>query len=200
MLKQKNNQKGFALLMSLIVVGVVVSVGLTILDLSIKQLVLSSNSKDSEIALHAANAGLECAQHWRSLEASDLEDGNAVTFECFNQSKTISKDTDTTIDKNGDGNIYKYNLYDNSDKGFTWGLSGSERCSKITLLIMNSDSTVGNVLEIDNISTIMPGYVNSSKECEAGGRCAVISVQGYNKSCDKIGTHGTLQREVLLES
>ena len=184
--------------MSLIVVGVVVSVGLTILDLSIKQLMLSSNSKDSEIALHAANAGLECAQHWRNEKAIDLESGNAVTFNCFNQSKLITPSS-ITSSVNGSGNIYKYELYSGATDGFTWGLS-NDRCSKITLLIMNSDSTVGNILEITNISAIMPGYIASTKECEAGGRCAVISVQGYNKPCGSIGTHGTLQREVLLES
>ncbi len=192
-----NNQKGFALLMSLIVVGVVVSVGLTILDLSIKQLMLSSNSKDSEIALHAANAGLECVQYWRNKEANKLELGQDVTFGCFNQSKTISS-VGVTKD-GGTGNIYKYELFANPTDGFTWGLN-NDRCSKITLVIFNSDSSVGNVLKNTNMNAVVSGYPDTEKECEAGGRCAVISVQGYNKPCGSIGNHGTLQREVLLES
>jgi Tfp pilus assembly protein PilX len=40
-------QAGFALLISLLVVGVVISVGLSVLDLSIKQVQLSSDAKES---------------------------------------------------------------------------------------------------------------------------------------------------------
>src|SRR6056297_3030355 len=69
------SQSGFALLVSLIVVSVVVSVGLVLLDVTIKQLRLSSNSTDSEIAFHAANAGMECAQFWRR-DLSDAIQGD----------------------------------------------------------------------------------------------------------------------------
>ena len=54
--------------MSLIVVSVVISIGLVVLDLTLKQLRLSTNSKDSETAFHATNAAMECARYWRNEE------------------------------------------------------------------------------------------------------------------------------------
>lgn len=83
-LKQQNKREtGFALLMTLIVVSVVVSIGLTVLDLSIKQVRLSTNAKESEIAFHAANAGMECARYWRRAASTTVERGGAITPNCF---------------------------------------------------------------------------------------------------------------------
>lgn len=190
-MKQIKQQSGFALLMAIIVVGVVVSVGLTILDLTIKQLSLSTNSKDSETSLHAANAGLECAQYWRFKEANALESGQDITIDCFNKSSTDSSVTDHG---SGSAHIYQY------DFEFDWGDTGAERCSKIKMLLFVSDNDSAGVT-LNNISSIVPGYPSGTdKECDAGGRCAVISVQGYNKTCSNIGSYGTIQREVLLES
>ncbi len=191
MITTKNQQtSGFALLISLIVVGVVVSVGLTILDLTIKQLSLSTNSKDSEIAFHAANAGLECAQYWRLKEFQELEDGNTVIFECFGDN--IMKSSDPVAVLEGDAHRYDFE--------FSWGGVGAERCSRVAMVLLNSDNNSSGV-EIGNMQTILPGYSGgSTKTCEPGGRCTIISVQGYNKSCGSIGSAGTIQREVLLES
>ena len=58
--------------MSLIVVSVVISIGLVVLDLTLKQLRLSTNSKDSETAFHAANAAMECARYWRNEKNDDF--------------------------------------------------------------------------------------------------------------------------------
>lgn len=203
MIIHKKQSSGFALLMSLIVVGVVVSVGLTILDLSIKQLMLSTNSKDSEIALHAANAGLECVQYWRNHIAEEFENGDNVTLDCFGVSKNVTKaDVSSTPNDNsntaGKENAYKYDLE------FDWGAIGAERCSKVMMIFLTSSNESAGVT-VTGLDAILPnGYSikspNDKKFCEPGGRCAIISVQGYNKPCANIGTHGTLQREVLLES
>jgi Tfp pilus assembly protein PilX len=72
-------QAGFALLISLLVVGVVISVGLSILDLSIKQVRLASNATESEKAFHAANAGIECARYWRRVLSMQIEDGMTLS-------------------------------------------------------------------------------------------------------------------------
>ena len=177
--------------MALVVVGVVVSVGLTILDLTIKQLNLSTNSKDSEIALHAANAGLECAQYWRFQEVDKLEEGQDITINCFAKS---SSDTSVTDHGSGAVHIYEYNFE------FDWGDAGAFRCSKMKMLMFVSDNDSSGAT-LNDIDSLIPGYPSGTdKECDAGGRCAVISVQGYNKTCGDIGSYGTIQREVLLES
>ncbi|MEZ4104118.1 MAG: hypothetical protein R3B60_02410 [Candidatus Paceibacterota bacterium] len=188
-----SKQSGFALLIALIVVGVVVSVGLTLLDLTIKQLGLSTNSRDSEMAFHAANAGLECASYWRNYEYANLESGNNITLECFGDTDS---DTPITDPSAGDGESHLYHFQ------FDWGPTGAERCSDVRMLLMVSDNgTTGSVVNNVDDVTMIPSYpYGSTKTCEPGGRCAVISVRGYNKTCSNIGSTGTLEREVLLES
>ncbi len=62
MAQRKTNAKvsaGFALLLTMIVVAVTLAVGLSLLNITLKQFTLSSTSRDSEIAFHAADSGLE---------------------------------------------------------------------------------------------------------------------------------------------
>ena len=197
----KHSKSGFALLISIIVVGVVVSVGLSILELTIKQLALATNSKDSETALHAANAGLECAQYWRNKEYKKFEEGDddEVVATCFgtgsSHEEIFEKDEDIDV-SDGEGSVYKYTAE------FDWGaVDVDARCSLITMIVMMADSESSDPLKIDDISDYISGYdIGESKECEPGGICTLTSVQGYNKSCGEVGEFGTIQREVLLES
>lgn len=190
--KQK---EGFALLMSLIVVSVVVSIGLNVLDLTTKQLKLSTNSKDSEIAFHATNAGLECARYWRVAASTTIEaGGNLSNISCFGATPSIN-----VVPVTGAGapfftpNTNRATAY---QMDFTWGPT-NDRCSQIYILSIDSSNTTETI--VTNIQTIIPGYPQLTKTCAAGGHCTVISVKGYSRACSQITTSGTVQREVLLE-
>lgn len=184
----KNKKSGFALLMALIVVSVVVSVGLTILELSLKQVRLSTNSRDSEIAFHAANAGLECARYWRVASENQFESGTPVAPSCFGNSfGTVNA---TTIPASGGGTAYMYEF------SSTWGTPN--RCSSMTILTINSNSTDTTV--VSNMTSVIPGYLTApTKECGPSGRCTIIAVKGYSRSCNDLNLAGTIEREVLLE-
>ena len=185
---------GFALLITLIVVSVVVSIGLTLLDLTIKQIRLSSGSKDSEIAFHAANAGVECARYWRRVEQDDFETGATASLGCFGQGNINV----ASIDRGGGtDDVYEYNFQ------FTGG-SLNDRCSVVKMITISSDPNAtpdvnGFAVVLANVPALIPGYPETSKGCQPGGRCTIISSQGYNKSCGNINIIGTVQREVLLE-
>jgi Tfp pilus assembly protein PilX len=185
-----NKQPGFALLMALIVVSVVVSIGLTVLDLTLKQVRLSTNSKDSETAFHAANAGLECARYWRQAGADEIEVGNDFDFECFGQ-PTVTVVPDTVPSTNGDAFSYEFEL--------SWGASAANRCSSMTVIAITSDLTSTTTVDVADIIDIIPGYPEGDKECEPNARCTIISVKGYSRACSVISTPGTVEREVLLE-
>jgi type II secretory pathway pseudopilin PulG len=198
---KKNTQKsGFALLITLIVVGVVLSVGMGILDLSLKQVKLSTNAKESEIAFHAANAGMECARYWRRKEASKMEGGNATNLiSCFsappiNVNPNIAPSVIPSIDplvNDGDAFLYEYD--------FTWG-ADSDRCTKVTTLVMVADPA-GTDIKINNMLILFPTYPDSTgvSTCESGSRCTTISVRGYNKPCTNTSGYGTVEREVLIQ-
>lgn len=57
----KKTQQGFALLIAIIFMSVMLSFGLTLGSLAYKQQILASNAVESQYAFYAADAGLECA-------------------------------------------------------------------------------------------------------------------------------------------
>jgi Tfp pilus assembly protein PilX len=183
---QKSSEGGFALLLALVVVSVIISIGLTVLDLTMKQIRLSTNSKDSEIAFHAANAGLECARYWRIAEAADMETGATVSMACFGRPAV---NVSATSPSSG---AYVY------EQVFEGGPTTALRCSLVkTLVIVSSAAATTTVTSME---TIIPGYpYGDTKDCEPGGRCTIISVQGFSKNCSNRSVIGTVQREVLLE-
>lgn len=180
---------GFALLITLIVVSVVVSIGLTLLDLTIKQVRLASGSKDSEVAFHAANAGVECARYWRRVEQNDFESGNTVNIGCFGRPNQDFNAFDLT--PGGPEAIYEYTFEFN-------GGSLNDRCSIVKMITLSSDPDAA-AITLNNVPARIPGYPAVSKTCQPGGRCTIISSQGYNRACGSINVIGTVQREVLLE-
>jgi len=191
-------ETGFALLMTLIVVGVVISVGLSMLDLALKQVRLSSNAKDSEIAFHATNAGVECAQYWRLVKKIDMErGGGGIPVTCFGASAVnVSPETASIVtNHNANNNAFLYNY------NFTWGAAG-DRCTKISTLVASSSVANSDALEITEANMIskFPGYpATGGFTCDPGSQCTVISVRGYNKPCASIGGYGVVEREVLLQ-
>lgn len=199
----KNNQSGFALLMTIIVLSVVLSVTLSIVDLSLKQLQLSSDTTESEIAFHAANAGLECARYTRNFKSDDFESGSKVNFRCFADTSNVSADLvlGLTIKKGNrfnidairgtDASVYRY------VKSIPWGDVGSERCSEMNILTIMATTTV----QVGSIQSIIPTYETDTKVCEGGSSCTIISVTGYSSLCTAAAksSPGTLRREILLE-
>ena len=200
-MKILQREQGFALLITLVVVGVVLAVGLSILDLSIKQVRLSSNAKDSEVSFHAANAGMECARYVRRVNSNKMEIGEDITPDCFGSTAAVTSGNQLPNSgagmhiSAGDGEALFY-TYD-----IGWG-SPADRCTRVDTLVASTSITSASDLQIDNVSSALPGFPDASKKCEPGARCTVISVRGYNKSCAALGagsTYGIVEREVLLQ-
>lgn len=192
----KSEQSGFALLISLIIVAVVITVGVSILELTIKQVQLASNAKESEVAFHAANAGMECARFVRRDNSDDMEAGNPVSPSCFGGS-TASTRTDLrtgapSVSVTGAGNANQYEYQ------FQWGAGSDIRCTRVNSIVM-STPPAGSGMTLSNVPSIIPGYPDSNMTCEPGGRCSVISVKGYNQPCTNVTGFGVIQREVLLQ-
>jgi hypothetical protein len=198
----KKQPGGFALLISLIVVGVVITVGLSILDISITQVRLSDNAEQSEIAFNAANAGMECGQYWTRSLASIMASGGAFLDggnppQCFGANANVLINGDSISSGTGDGEISGTGSAYVYDDEFDW--SGSvPRCSRISTLVVNAND-VSSDLTVNGVPTLIAGYPESTFVCEGGSRCTILSVRGYNKSCGNIGSFGTTEREVLLQ-
>lgn len=79
--------KGFTILYATLISSLLLAIGLGIFNISIKELILSSAGRESQVAFYAADAGIECALYW------DIK------------RNLISTTTSTLIDCNGDDTL-----------------------------------------------------------------------------------------------
>ena len=206
---------GFALLLTILIISVVITVTLTMISVSIKQVQLSVDTRDSEIAFHAANAGLECMRHWRRAQREVLESGavgDGLTEECFEVGFVISPDGsfETGVNLNEDGidsdegasSVQRYRAQ------ATWGSGDAQRCSQIQMVLLNNspDSTINLTISNQAMRSYIQGYPQTSNDlptsCEPGGRCTIFSSQGFSNACpgdSNLFPLGTVQRDILVE-
>lgn len=194
MINTKPNNHGFALLLTLIVVSVVVALGLSLVEISLRQLNLSGVNRDSEIAFHAAYMGNECAEYsirtrvgLSSFYTQSRPGGlvnNNVCVEGGTREHSYENDPLSLGETDVHRNRYK----------ITWGPDASKRCTEIDIYVMDAVSSGGDITYNFSGDT---GYKN--KSCAEGRLCTLIFSRGYNRSCSDIGTGRTLQREVISE-
>lgn len=81
-LHTKQQANGFAMLFTVLVMTLILSIALGISNITYKQTILSSLARDSEIALYQADAGVECALYF-DLKQHAFVSGSAVpSFTC----------------------------------------------------------------------------------------------------------------------
>src|SRR3989344_1182654 len=61
---QLSQRGGYALMLSIVVSSIVLSIGISLLNIVQKELILSATGRDSQFAFYAADAGLECVLYW----------------------------------------------------------------------------------------------------------------------------------------
>ncbi len=76
----KNNQ-GFVLLFAVLMVSVVLTISLSLFNITYKQIILSSTGKDSQVAYNNAYIGLSCAKYWdRYYRTESINIVNATNY------------------------------------------------------------------------------------------------------------------------
>lgn len=172
----KNKEKGFALLLAIIVSSIAMSVGLSMLNITLKQVALGTTTKNSEVSFQVASAGVECLVYLRNHFDAELSAGSPVNSSCLGELISMS-DTDS------DPEEQKFN------QQLEWFISGSAYCLKldITLLAPTGGSK----------STTFAG---ETVTCEANDVCAYGTSRGYNVSCSAITSSIQVsQRELSVE-
>jgi len=79
--KHKKLKSGFAMLYAVLVASILLSIGLAIFNLTIKELLLSSLGRDSQFAFYAADTGAECALYW-DFRADAFSTSTLSNIEC----------------------------------------------------------------------------------------------------------------------
>lgn len=184
-------ENGFALLITLVVVSVVLSIGLSLLFVTTRQYVLAVVASESEEAFQAGQIGLECLRYWRVQPAMITQflregDGGSVgPIECANVSETPVQSSGTPF---SDGHwLYRY--------AYSFDLSGGS-CVEPTIYIADLRSYTGSeaVLELSLTSESL-----ESISCAAGTVCTAIFSRGYNRPCDQLDSIYAIQREITIQ-
>lgn len=193
-MRTKHNQDGITLLVTLLLMGVLMSVGASLLNITLMQYQLSNIALSSEMAFQAANAGVECALYKdlpkdQVTNPSPFEvpgDGSQQATQpqitCMGNVTSLSDDSsngayvdlDTTNGKSINGGEQNFR--------FDWGINGSPVCTDVSVYKFYSTSGVVPIL-VGGIP-MRPSDLN----CIQGETCTVIQSRGYNVACGQITT------------
>ena len=167
---QQNNHSGFTLLIAILVIGIVLAIGLSILNITLKEYILSGIARESAIALNAADAGMECALYWdRSLNGDKFDVGApALPITCMGK----------TIAVGGGASGTAQTLNETSAVGITWGTPAV--CAMVS--VTKYFSTIGEVT------------MDDGGTCPKGVECTRTVSLGYNKACSQLNDLRTVER------
>ena len=98
-------KRGYAALFAVLVSSLILSIGLSIINITLKEISLSASGRESQFAFYAADSAAECAQYWdyQGAFAIPLDvDGSAAPADtsppsiyCFNSGSTAGIDLTT---------------------------------------------------------------------------------------------------------
>ncbi len=173
---QQNNQRGIALLITLLIMSVLLAVSGSLLNITLKQYQFASIGLASEMAFQAANAGLECMlfHDFDGYPATGKFniDEVAPTIDCMGDSDSESGNISTGVP-------YTYQ--------FDWGTPAV--CSDITIYKFYDAS----------VAQDMTSAMGRSSMCPPGVTCTIIRARGYNSACPAGGSSfapRTIEREI----
>ena len=164
---KNNNQKGFALLFAVLMSSLLLTVGLSIFSIALKELSISTSGRQSQYAFYAADSGRECALYWdkKAGGVPTLDGGEGVSgMLCNGQVFIAPENRETYIDFGSISNESgKISLSDNSVADFTspwfnvaitkcWKNVGSVSCdtTQATNRILTTIQSFGHDLDNDN--------------------------------------------------
>ena len=186
----QHTQNGFVLLLTLVVVSIILAIGLSMLNITMKQLTLSNLARESEIALHAASSGIECMQFHRvdprTRQILLNEDSDPDTTEpllsCAGTTP-INSSTNHDLNLTTNGLLYNY-LYDYDVDG--------DKCVETSMYLIDLRNETSDVTR-----TVNEGLDEIS--CDGGSVCTTIFSRGFNRACADIDGPFTVQRELTIE-
>lgn len=160
----KKHQQGFTILFAVIVSALVLSIGLSIANITLKQIKISSLGRESQIAFYAADSGSECVLYYDLIESAFATSSNSniaalpATISCFSQDPTVD------FDPSDPNQADDYNA--TSTIVFS---SGSDICAKVQIGKYDTDMDGYS----DKTLILSRGYntcTNNGKQLERGIR------------------------------
>lgn len=185
-MKINTTERGVTLLITLLLMGVLLGVGASLLSITLKQYQLAGIAYSSEMAFQSATAGMECALYHdfpkSGVSPFDVNgDGSTVPEEgsisCMGQTSADRESSNNTV-VSGEEQRFQ----------FSWGTP--EICSEVSVYKFYSDS--------NDLDLIVEGIKVREEQCPQNSSCTVVKARGYNVSCGAVNA-GTNPRVVERE-
>lgn len=190
--KSETREGGFALLVTLVVVSVILAIGLSLLFVTTRQYLLAVTANESEKAFQAAQIGLECLRYHRAQPTTlakflrdDLSDQTPPLSCAGVVSDVVNSSGDPLIVDGDDYWLYNYK--------YSFDFSG-DQCTEPSLYVADFRDYGGPDLTLD-----VSGEGLDTIRCTAGNVCTAIFSRGYNRPCDDLDAIYSIQREVTVQ-
>lgn len=110
-------EKGFAILFAILLATLVLSIGMSILNISIKELIISGFSNESAQATYAAQTAVECALYWekKGMILGPLSQKDFINMSCGRLIAPTNQTNRTTANP-----VYDRNNATTGAKAFFW--------------------------------------------------------------------------------
>lgn len=165
-------ESGIALLVAILTVGIALTIGMSALDTSLKQIEIASLGKESTQALFAANVIFDCVLYW------EKKDGTTIFAE--------NNNTTTSPPPSGTKNCVGKNIIDTNPLGSKWDVIADTN-SAITTFKLKNFGTNGDLCADAQVSKLVGGF--PSLRIEARGR----------NSCDNTPNKRRVERGISLD-
>lgn len=189
-MRTPTNQDGITLLVTLLLMGVLLGISVSLMRITLKQYQLSGISNASERAFQAANAGMECALYHDFPKPSAgvspfVVNGDGVTtvpeegaIKCMGETSADEEPSNNGTVLSGEEQRFQ----------FSWG--DPAVCTEFS--VYKFYSLTSDLDMIVNGVDVDP----NGDGCPVGSVCTVIQSRGYNVACTKItsGSH-VVERE-----
>ncbi|MDP3965355.1 MAG: pilus assembly PilX N-terminal domain-containing protein, partial [bacterium] len=166
------DSRGFTLLLSALISSVVLALGVSIFQIALKQVTLSSMGRESQFAFYAADTGAECALYWDVR--NDIHPNTFATSTFSNPASGVSCDEPTYITPAAITTSFP----PDGSAVSTFQFEPSGRCAQVSV----------TKCETDGLCDPLNPYIHT-----------VIHADGFNTTCALIGSSArSLQRSVEL--
>jgi len=90
--------KGFTLLVAILITSVFLIVSFAVINVALKQLILANSAQESQYAFYAADSGTECAVYWDLKNTtSSFDPSTPGSISCNGQTITTGSQTVPTV-------------------------------------------------------------------------------------------------------
>jgi hypothetical protein len=170
----RTQNDGITLLITLLVMGVLLALSSSILNITLRQYQISGTGYSSEIAFQAAHAGMECALYYDTAMPpnGDKFDIGASpdSINCFGVNRNTNPPSSSGEEQEFD---------------FDWGTPAV--CTEFSVYKF-----------FDAGSDIPMSSVGINRDCPMGSTCTVIKSRGYNVACGNTDSFRVVERELTL--